>query len=159
MRSRSRSNRARPYMARLVVLSRFTWPSTWPLLQIQPDGCLYGPAVEPPAPGDPLQLRDPAGLGQVQPGVEPVDVASPQHPRELLDERLGDGHLGADPVPAGQVGLFVRGQVVGGPEQQPAHPAGGRAGFDRGRRRPALADAAPVAVALAARSRDAATLP
>jgi hypothetical protein len=31
-RSRSRSKFARPYISRLVSLSRFTWPSTWPWL-------------------------------------------------------------------------------------------------------------------------------
>ncbi len=31
-RCRSRSKFARPYMVRLISLSRFTWPSVWPLL-------------------------------------------------------------------------------------------------------------------------------
>src|SRR3954447_9831050 len=31
-RQRRRSNPARPYISRLMTLSRLTWPSTWPLL-------------------------------------------------------------------------------------------------------------------------------
>src|SRR3954470_4308903 len=63
-RQRSRSNPARPYISRLMTLSRLTWPSTCPLLH----GSLRAARTASSSPGG--ERRQGAGLRLAQPAVE-----------------------------------------------------------------------------------------
>src|ERR671920_638786 len=114
-RQRSRSNPARPYISRLMTLSRLTWPSTWPLLHgsVSAARTASSSRRSPAANGASLRLA--------QPAVERNLVLDHRH--EAADEIDGGGDDGGALQQRGNEPAVGGVQRVGLSGQQANRPA------------------------------------